>query len=173
MEWPYYQNDVNQIYLNHTTLWNLSLPIFKIFVRIFLNVNLSLNQTLLTFLLYVTNLDDSIDWQFLCEGLLSFNPKGFFYSNTWSCSLCEGRTSFCTWFLSRKLCGFLLMFSTGFTSFSIFLPFPLTITFFVFMHRFDAILSNIDDLLLINPLADVFASLLPHKDWLNLFWWNW
>ena len=120
-----------------------------------------------------TNLDDSIDWQFLCEGLLSFNPKGFFYSNTWSCSLCEGRTSFCTWFLSRKLCGFLLMFSTGFTSFSILLPFPLIITLFVFMHRFDAILSNMDDLLLINPLAGVFASLLPHKDWLNLFWWNW
>ena len=51
--WPYYQKEINQITLNHTTLSNLALRIFEAFVPILLNVNLSLNQTLLTFLLYV------------------------------------------------------------------------------------------------------------------------
>ena len=42
-----------------------------------------------------TNLDDSIDsGKFLCEGLSSFNPKGFCHSYAWSCNLCEARTSF-------------------------------------------------------------------------------
>ena len=48
-----------------------------------------------------TNLDDSID---------SGN-----YSYVWSRSLCEGRSSFCMGLISRKLCRFLLMFSTCFT----------------------------------------------------------
>ena len=51
--WPYYQKHVNQIILNRTTLWSLALRIFEAFVRILLIVNFSLNQTLLTFLLYV------------------------------------------------------------------------------------------------------------------------
>ena len=59
--WPYYQRHVNQITLNCKTLWSLTLRIFEAFIRILLIVNLSLNQTLLTFLLCETNLDDSID----------------------------------------------------------------------------------------------------------------
>ena len=51
--WPYYQKHVNQIILNRTTLWSLALRIFEAFVRILLIVNLSLNQTLLKFLLCV------------------------------------------------------------------------------------------------------------------------
>ena len=51
--WPYYQKHVNQIILNRTTLWSLALRIFEAFVRILLIANLSLNQTLLTFLLCV------------------------------------------------------------------------------------------------------------------------
>ena len=51
---PYYQKDANQITLNHKTLQNLALPIFEAFVPVLLNLNLSLNQTLLTILLYVT-----------------------------------------------------------------------------------------------------------------------
>ena len=39
------------------------------------------------------------------------------------------------WRISRKLCRFLLMFLTGFTSFSVLL-FPLSITFFVFVYGF-------------------------------------
>ena len=61
-----------------------------------------------------------------------------------SCSLCKGMTSM--GYTSRKLCGFLLMFSTGFTSVSITF-FPLSITFFNFMHGS----CNIDEVLSINP----------------------
>ena len=42
-----------QITLNHITLQSLALQIFKAFVRDLLIANLSLNQTLLTFLFYV------------------------------------------------------------------------------------------------------------------------
>ena len=76
--WTYYQKHVNQIILNHTTLWSLALQIFEAFVQILLIVNLSLNQTLLMFLLCVMQ-----TWilncfrQFLCERLSSFNLKGF------------------------------------------------------------------------------------------------
>ena len=38
--------------------------------------------------------------------------------------------------ISRKLCRFLLMFLTGFTSLSVLLLFPLLITFFSFVHGF-------------------------------------
>ena len=48
----------------------------------------------------------------------------------------ERRSSFCTGLISRKLCRFLLMFSTCFTSFSVLLLFPLSITFFVIIHSF-------------------------------------
>ena len=51
----------------------------------------------------------------------------FYYSCARSCSL---------GFISRKLCGFLLMFSISFTSLSVLLLFPLLITFFVVMHGF-------------------------------------
>ena len=113
------------------------LQIFVAFVRILLNVNLSLNQTLLTFLLY----GDKLEWlnwfsQFLCERLSSFNQNGFYYSYTWPCSLYEARTSFCTRLISRKFCGFLLMFLTSFTSLSVLLVFLLSITLCVFMHGF-------------------------------------
>ena len=41
----------------------------------------------------------------------SFKLKGFYYSYTWSCSLYEGRTSFCMGLISRKLCRFLIVFN--------------------------------------------------------------
>ena len=70
------------------------------------------------------------------KNMESFNLKGFYYSYAWSCSLYERKTSFCTGLISRKLCGFLLMFSSGFTSLSIFFLFPLSITFFVVIYGF-------------------------------------
>ena len=91
-----YQKHVNQIILNRTTLYSLALQIFEAFIWISLIVNLSLNQTLLTFLL-------------------------------------------CARQISRKLCRYLIMFLTGFTSLSVllfWLFFPLSITFFIFVHRF-------------------------------------
>ena len=49
--------------------------------------------------------------QFLCQGLCSFNLKGFCSSDEWSCSLCKGKMSFfCTGFISRKLWGFFLIY---------------------------------------------------------------
>ena len=50
--WPYYQKHINQIILNSITLKGLALRIFEAFIRILLIVNLFLNQTFLTFLLY-------------------------------------------------------------------------------------------------------------------------
>ena len=79
---------------------------------------------------------NSPDILILCDSLSFFNPKGFYYSYTWSCSLCEERTSFCTRLISRKLIGFLLIISAGFTLLSVLLLFPLSITFFIFMHGF-------------------------------------
>ena len=145
---PYYQNDVNQITLNNTTLWNLALWIFEVFLQVLLDINLSLNQTLLIFLLsviqtWITHLILTISmWR-----ISSFNLKGFCYSCVWSCSLCEGMTSFWVGLIPRKLCKFsgliprklykfLYMFSTEFTSLSVLFLFPLSITFFVFIFSF-------------------------------------
>ena len=108
-------------------------------------------------------------WHFLCEGLSSCNPKGLYYSYAWSCSLCEGRTSFSTGVIFGKLCKFLLMFSTGFTPLSVLFLFLLLITFFVFVYRFYSISSNTDEVLSINPSANMFVFgdfNIHHKDWL-------
>ena len=76
-------------------------------------------------------------WQYHCEGLFSFNLKGFYYSYVvWSCRLLEERTSFCTGLISRKLCGFLIMLSAGFTSLSLLLLFPLSIDYLRFYAGF-------------------------------------
>ena len=47
------------------------------------------------------------------------------------------------------------MFSTGFTSLSVLLLFPTSINFFVFVHGFDSISSNLDQVPSINPSAVV------------------
>ena len=77
--------------------------------------------------------------------------------------------SFCMVLISRNLCGFLLIFLTGFTSLGVLFLFPLSITFF-FMHSFDSISSNIDDVLSINPSANIFVFgefNVHHKEWLT------
>ena len=120
---------------------NLVLWILEAFVRNLLNVNLSLNQTPNINAICKTNVDDSIDFgNFYYDGLSSFNPKRFYYSYVWSWSLCETRTSFCAERISRKLCRFLRMFLTGFTSLRVLLLFLLLITFVV-MHVFYSISS--------------------------------
>ena len=76
-----------------------------------------------------TNLDDSIDsGNFSVGGYLPLIRKG-------SSAHMHGlavyvKTYFCKGLISRKLCRFLLMFSTCFTSLSVLLLFPLLITFF-------------------------------------------
>ena len=83
-----------------------------------------------------TNLDDSNDsGNFPGRGYLPLIRKD---SSTHMHGLAvyvkEG-LPFCTGLISRKLCRFLLMFSTCFTSLSVLLLFPLLITFLV-MHGF-------------------------------------
>ena len=73
-------------------------------------------------------------------------------------------------FISGKLCKFLFMFSTGFTSVSVLLLFPLSITFSALCTVFDSISSNIDEVLSINPSANVFVFgdfNVHYKDWLT------
>ena len=63
------------------------------------------------------------------------------------------------------------MFPTDFTSLSVLLLFILLITFFLVMHIFNSISSNIDEVLSINPYAYVFVfgdSNVHHKDWLPI-----
>ena len=72
--------------------------------------------------------------------------------------------------ISRKLCRFLLMFQTGFTSLIVLPLFLLLITFFIFVHVFDSVSPKIDEVLLINPSANVFVFgdfNIHHKDWLT------
>ena len=85
--------------------------------------------------LYETNLDDSIDsGSFSGRGYLLI--RNYFSTYALSCSLREGRTSFYTGLISRRLCRFSLILSTGYTSLSALLLFPQSITFFVFVHGF-------------------------------------
>ena len=84
-----------------------------------------------------TNLDDSIDSSnYLARGYLYLIRKD---SSTHMHGLAvyvKERLTFCLELISRKLCRFLLMFLTGFTSLNVLLLFPLSITFFVFVHSF-------------------------------------
>ena len=69
-------------------------------------------------------------------------------------SLCQRRTSFCMGHISRKLDGFLLMFPTGYL--------------LSLCTVFDFVSSNIDEVLSINPSANVFIFgnfNVHHKDW--------
>ena len=131
---PVYRPDnfesYNSLKLSLTNIWNLC----SIFVdcECFLEWN---SPDILA--LCKANLDDSIGSGNFSEGLLCFNLKGFYCSYVRSCSFCEGKTSFCTGLVSRKLCRLLIVFSTGFTSLSVLLLFPLSIAFFIiFMHDF-------------------------------------
>ena len=82
-----------------------------------------------------TNLDDTI-------GSCSFSVKGYFSlirkdSILLICMVLQfmwRKTSICMELISRKLCGFLLIFLTGFTSPKVLLYFPLSVTF-IFMHN--------------------------------------
>ena len=93
----------------------------------------------------------SCPWQFHSEGLSYFSLKGFYYSYVWYCSWCEGEISLCTGHISRKLCGFLVMFLTGFTSLCVLLLFsPLRSSSLCTI--FYSISSNIEEVLTITHL---------------------
>ena len=119
-------------------------------------------------------------WKFLCEGLSSFNLKGFCYSYAWSCSWYERRYSHSTGLFPRRICSFL--FLTDFTSFSVLLLFLYHSPSSSLCTVFNAILSNIHDVPLINPSANMFVFgdfNIHHKDWPTYFggtnsytWWT-
>ena len=89
-------------------------------------VNLSLNQTPGIRALCETDLNDLVDsGNFSVRDYLSLIRKDSTTHIHGLRILCEGNTSFCTGRISRKFYGFLLMFSTGFTSLSVLLLFPL------------------------------------------------
>ena len=137
--------------LNHTILWNLALRIFKVFIQILLNVNLFLNQILLTFLLYVR------------QGLSSLIRKN-------SATYMHGLAVYV-----KEM----RLFAQGLslenpTDSHLCLPLAslLSVSYFFFLYQspssslctvFDAISSNI-----INPSANVFVFgdfNVHHKDW--------
>ena len=130
--WPYYQKHVSRWFwiaqLSKAQLYEYSRNFdCESFVESTSPDILALSET---------NLDGSIDSDnFFVRGYLSLIRKDS-STHAWSRSVCEGKTSFCTGLISRKLCRFLLMFSTGFTSLSVLLLFPVSITFFVFVHWF-------------------------------------
>ena len=94
----------------------------------------------------------------------TFNLKIFYYSYAWSCSLCKSITSFCMGRIPRKLCRFLIMFSTSFTSLSALLLFLNWSLSLLLCTVSDSISSNIDEVLLINPSANVFVFRDCNKD---------
>ena len=101
------------------------------------------------------------------SGSSSYNPKGFSDSYAWPGS-CEERTSFYMGCISRKLCRFLLMFSTGFTSLIVLLLFLYQSPSSSLCIVFDSISSSIDEVFLVNPSAVVFVFgdfKIRHKDW--------
>ena len=62
------------------------------------------------------------------------------------------------------------MFPTGFTSLSVLLLFPLSITSFIFVYGFRFVSSYIDEVLSIIPSANAFVFgdfNVHHKDWLT------
>ena len=97
MKWPYYQKHVNQITLNDIYLLNLALPMLEVFVRILLDVDFSLNQSLPTFLLFVR-----LSWflEFLREGYIFRKLQRYLF--IFSC----GFTSFSVLFLFLPLITF-------------------------------------------------------------------
>ena len=118
----------NSLKLTFTNIWGLHLN--------FLNCESLLQSNSPDILpLYKTYLNDSIgSGNFPVRGYIPLIQKDS-GTHTWSHSLCEGRTSFCTG-LCTGLCRFLLMFLNAFTSLSVLLLFPLLITFFIFLHSF-------------------------------------
>ena len=84
-----------------------------------------------------TNLDDSIgSGNFSVRGYLPLVRKDSITHMHGLAVYVEEKLLLAQNFFSRKVCKFLLMFPTGFASLSVFLLFPLSITWFVFMHSF-------------------------------------
>ena len=110
-------------------------------------------------------------WKFLFEGLSSFNMKRFYYSHPYFFCWCERGSSFCTRLISRNSTDSYLFFrlalfhSVCYSFFFFYRSFSSTLCTFV-----GAISSKIDEVLLINPSANMFVLgdfNIYQKDWLT------
>ena len=131
---------------------------FKAFFWILLIVNLSLNQALLTFLLCETNLDDSVDsdnfsmrgylpliWKDSSthmHGLAVYAEEGLHFA--WDLSLENSADSYLSFWLAllHSLSYFFFLYQSPSLS---------------LLTVFDSILSNTNEVLSINPSANVFV----------------
>ena len=131
---------------------------FKAFFWILLIVNLSLNQAVLTFLLCETNLDDSIDsdnfsirgylpliWKDSSthmHGLPVYAKEGLHFA--WDLSLENSADSYLSFWLAllHSLSYFFFLYQSPSLS---------------LLTVFDSILSNTNEVLSINPSANVFV----------------
>ena len=129
--------------------------------------NLSLNQTLLTFLLCKRNLDDSIDSGSLSvRGYLPLMQKdSSTHMHTLGIYAKEG-LPFARDLSLENYADFYLCLQLALLQ-CVLLLFPMSITFFILVHSFYFISSNIDKVLSINrSTAFVFGDFhIHHKNW--------
>ena len=138
MKWPYYQNNINQINLNHTTLRDLAVSIFRGLCLNFVECESFLESNSPDILaLCETNLDDSIDCSnFSLRGYLSsFNSKGFCYYMHGLAVYVKKGLAFARDLSLENAADSADYRLTGFTSFNVFV-FCLLIIFFIFMLGF-------------------------------------
>ena len=116
----------NSLKLSFTNIWDYCLNFAD--WESFLEIN---SPDILA--LFKTNLDDSIDsGNFSVRVYLPLIRKNSSAHMHGLKSLCERRTSVCTALISRKLCRFLFMFSSGCISLSVLLLFPVSIYHLLF-----------------------------------------
>ena len=133
-------------------------------------MNLSLNQTLLTFLLCETNLDDSIDsGNFSVRGyLLLIRKDSSTHMHDLAVYVKEGLPFALDVSLENSADSY-SCFQLALLHSVVFL-FPLSIIIVSFVHGFASISCNIDEVLSINPSANAFVFgdfNINHKDWLT------
>ena len=107
-------------------------------------------------------------WQFLCEGLSSFNPKWFCYSYALLAIYVKEGLPFARDLSLENSADFYLCFGVALLQ---------SVSYFFFFYQstslslcavFDSILSNMDEVLSIKPSANVFVSWdfnVHQKDW--------
>ena len=140
------QSWITQIWI--TTFQNLALRLFEAFVQILLNVNLSLNQTLLKFLLCVRQ--TCILAISLWRGCIPLIQKDSFNIHGLAVYMKAGLP-----FLQENSSE--SYFSNSFTSLNVLLLFPFWIMFFMFEHSFLFLFLNISYIMDILARSVVFC----------------
>ena len=143
------------------------------FIQIFLNVNLSLNQILQKFLLYVrkTWMTSIISGNLSVGSYLPSIQKGSFtHMHGLTVYVCERRTSLYTGLISRKL--LILNYVFDWLYFTLLYTSQFLTSFSSIYHLlcrytvFDSFLSNIDKVLLIDQSANVLSHMVNFPTWI-------